>query len=260
MPNYQFILNELIELNSFPRKALTSIFYEAGPSALHHFQLSSSDIMLKGMWVRFVLELVASASTEYDWSNTMLLFINVVNGALLLHTEDHTILYYSLVMILVAVAKFNTIFKKDGYQMIIPTLVQVYSLHMRNKLVKKAIKFVWTKFYLLNQNVFFLQVTAAGSTLLSEEASLLSNSVNSKLVAESRKSVGMEAEVARRLNAKALFELISTLTTEARVEDELNILVSLCLSILSRYVVALISRLVDCIGVILWSVSKLHLA
>jgi hypothetical protein len=114
-----------VELSSFPRKALTSIFYEAGPSALQHFQLRSSDIMLKGMWVRFVLELVASVSVDYDWSNTLLLFMNVVNGALLLHGEDQTILYYSLVTILTTVTKFNPIFMKDGYQMIIPTLIQV---------------------------------------------------------------------------------------------------------------------------------------
>lgn len=74
-----------------------------------------------------MLELLTSVSADYDWSNTLLLFMNVVNGALLLHGEDQTILYYSLVTILTAVTKFNTIFVKDGYQMIIPTLVQVRS-------------------------------------------------------------------------------------------------------------------------------------
>ena len=219
-----------MELNSFPRKALTSVFYEAGPSARQHFQLRSSDIMLKGMWVQFVLELIASVSEDYDWSNTFLLFINVVNGALLLHSEDQTILYYSLVTILTAVTKFNSLFKKDGYQMIIPTLVQVYSLHMQNKLITRAIEFIWMKFYGLNKNVFFLQVTAAASTLLSEEAAVLSKGmVNSRLAVESRRSVHMEADEVKKLNAKALFELNTTLTTESRgVQDELNILVRWC--------------------------------
>lgn len=217
-----------MELSSFPRKALTSIFYEAGPSALQHFQVRSSDVMLKGMWVRFVLELIASASKDYDWSNTMLLFINVINGALLLHSEDQTILYCCMVTLLVTVTKFNSIFKKDGYQMIVPTLVQVYGMHSRNKLITTAIKFMWTKFYLLNGNVFFLQVTAAASTLLSEEAALLSNSVNAEFTAESRRSIKMEADEAKKVNARALFELNSTLTSENRgfIRDELNILVS----------------------------------
>ena len=85
--------------------------------------------MLKGMWVRFVLELVTSVRADYDWSNTLLLFMNVVNGALLLHGEDQTILYYSLVTMLTTVTKFNPIFVKDGYQMIIPTLVQVRRIY-----------------------------------------------------------------------------------------------------------------------------------
>lgn len=226
LPNYQFIHNELMELNSFPRKALTSILYEAGPSALQHFQIRSSDIMLKGMWVRFVLELVSSVGRDYDWSNTLLLFMNVVNGALLLHSEDLTILYYSLATILTTVAKFNAIFVKDGYQMVIPTLVQVYSRHMRNKLITKAIQFVWTKFYLLNKYVFFLQVTAAASTLLSEEAAALINGVSSKLAAESRRSAHVEDDEAKRLHSKALFELNGVLMGESReVQDELNLLV-----------------------------------
>ena len=100
---------------------------------------------------------------------------------------------------------------------------------MRNRFVTKAIEFVWMKFYLLNKNVFFLQVMAAGSTLLSEEAASLTNSVNSKLAAESRRNAHMEAEEAKRLYAKALIELNSTLTIEGREAlDELNLLVSSC--------------------------------
>ena len=183
--------------------------------------------MLKGLWVQFVLQLITSASQDYDWSNSMVLFVNVINGSLLLHSEDQTILYHSLVAILTVVTKFNSIFKKDGYQMIIPTLVQVYSLHMNNKLITKAIKFVWSKFYLLNKNTFFLQVMAAASILLSEEAALLSNNVSSTLAANSKRSMNMEVEEAKRMNAKALFELNGILASDSyRVEDELNILVS----------------------------------
>lgn len=228
LPNYQFIHNELVELNSFPRKALTCMALEAGPNALH-FQLRASDIMLKGMWVRFVMQLMVAASRDYDWSNSMLLFMNVVNGALLLHSENHTILYYSLATILIATTKFNSVFKKDGYQMIVPALVKVYRVHMKNKIVTNAIKFVWMKFYLLNGNNFLSQVMAAASSLLSEEAAFLSNNINSNLTSMPNKSssTSMEAEEANTMIAKALFELNGTLVDEKqRVEDELNILVS----------------------------------
>ena len=98
---------------------------------------------------------------------------------------------------------------------------------MKNKLVTKAIKFVWRKFYLLNENVFFLQVTAAAATLLSEEAAVLLSSVSSKLAVESRRSLHMEVEDIRRLNARALFDLINVLVDGRGVQDDLNIMVSL---------------------------------
>jgi len=81
--------------------------------------------MLKGTWVRFVLQLFRSIKPDYDLSNSMILFLNVVNGALLLHSENHTILRFCLASLLTAAGKFNAIFKQDGYQMIVPTLIQV---------------------------------------------------------------------------------------------------------------------------------------
>ena len=228
-PNYRFIPNELVELNSFPRKALTSILYEAGPSVHQHILLRASDIMLKGTWVRFVLQLFKSVKPDYDWSNSMILFLNVINGSLLLHSEDHTILQYSIATLLVAATKFTTIFKRDGYLMIIPTLIQVYALHMRNKLITGALKFLWTQFFLLDNNVFFLQVTAAAATLLSEETASLSNSVNSNIAAAlSAGSVNMEAEEAGKLYAKAVFELTEALDSESVLSDDLEVMVSGC--------------------------------
>ena len=185
--------------------------------------------MLKGMWVRFVMQLMVAASRDYDWSNSVLLFMNVVNGFLLLHSEDHTILYYSLATILITVTKFNSVFKKDGYQMVVPALVNIYHLHMKNKIITNAIKFVWVKFYILNGNIFISQVMAAASTLLSEEAAFLSNNISSSLttVPNRSSSNSIEAEEANRLIAKALFELNESLVDDKhRVKDELNILVS----------------------------------
>ena len=185
--------------------------------------------MLKGMWVRFVMQLMVAASRDYDWSNSMLLFMNVVNGSLLLHSEDHTILYYSLATILITVTKFNSVFKKDGYQMVVPALVNIYHLHMKNKIITNAIKFVWVKFYILNGNSFISQVMAAASTLLSEEAAFLSNNISSSLTTVPNRSSSnrIEAEEAKRLIAKVLFELNGSLVDDKhRVKDELNILVS----------------------------------
>ena len=227
-PNYRFVHMELVELNSFPRKALTSILYEAGPTALQHAHLRASDIMLKGMWARFVLQLFRSSKPDYNWSNSMILFLNVVNGALLLHSEDHTILRFCLASLLTAASKFSSIFKRDGYQMIVPTLVQVYALHMHNKLVTNALKFTWCQLYILDSNLFLLQAIAATAILLSEEASILSSNVSSTYTGFAQSTQTMEGEVAQRHHAKAVFELLEALDEDLPPDDELEILVRQC--------------------------------
>ena len=66
-PNYRFLHQELVALTSFPRQALTSVLYEAGPATLTHHHLRSADCMLMGAWVKFVLDLFICATADYDW-------------------------------------------------------------------------------------------------------------------------------------------------------------------------------------------------
>jgi len=178
VPNYNFIHKELVELTSFPRKVLTSLVQEAGQGGLQHYPLHSSDVMLKATWVGFVLELFKSTEPDFNWSNSMVLFLNVINGALLLHGANYGILRLCLVSLLTAAAKFNPVFKRDGYQMIVPVLIQVYALHMHNAMVTNALKFVWYHFHKLDGNTFISQVAASASTLFSENVATLSNKVN----------------------------------------------------------------------------------
>ncbi len=166
-----------MELNSFPRKVLTSLLQEAGQGGLSHYPLYTADVMLKGAWVRFVLELFKVAKPDFNWSNSIVLFMNVINGSLLLHGEDHSILRLCLVTLLTAAAKFNNMFKRDGYQIVIPVLIKVYALHMENSLITNAIKFAWHHMYLLDGNTFISQVAASASTLFSETVASLSSKV-----------------------------------------------------------------------------------
>ena len=219
---------ELVELNSFSRKALTSVQHETGPNAFQNVQLRASDVMLKGMWVRFVMQLILSAGRDYDWSNSLPLVMNVVNGSLLLHSVDHTILYFCLSTRLLTAAKFNSVFKEDGYMMIVPALIQVYSLHMKNKVITSAIRFMWLKIYTLDRNHFISQFMAASSTLLSEEVASLAHNIGStNLTGILTRASRMEAEEAKRLTARALFELNGVLVSDpGHVKDELQIMVS----------------------------------
>ena len=206
-----------------------SLLYEAGQSAFQDRELRTSDIMLKGLWARFILQLFTSVKADYEWSNSMALFLNVINGSILLHSEDHSILRFCLASLLTAASKFRSVFKKDGYQTIVPTIVQVYSLHMRNRLVTGALKFIWTQFYLLDKNVFLLQVIAATATILSEEAAILSSNVASACSTFVHSQI-VEGEEAQRIHSLAVFQLLDALDIDGRnmPADELDILVSWC--------------------------------
>ena len=185
--------------------------------------------MLKTTWVKFVLQLFKSLRPDFDWSNNIILFLNVINGALLLHSEDSTILKYCLASLLMAATKFNSIFKKDGYLMIVPTMIQVYALHPRNKLITEALKFIWAHFFLLDGNVFYLQVTAATATLVNTEAAFLSRSTTSSFTGQSNGLSNMEEGEARKFIIRAVYELTNSLNIEPYafpLADELGVRVS----------------------------------
>lgn len=187
--------------------------------------------MLKTMWVQFVLQLFKSMKPDFDWSNNIVLFLNVINGALLLHSEDSAILKFCLATLMMAATKFSAIFKTDGYLMIVPTLIQVYALHIRNKLITEALKFAWVHFHHLDGYVFFLQVTAATATLVNEEAAFLSRSVASSFSSLSSGLAHMDDGEARKLLVRAVTELTSSLDIEPPSFpplDELGIRVSSC--------------------------------
>ena len=110
-----------------------------------------------------------------------------------------------------AATKFNSVFKKDGYLMIVPTLIQVYALHIRNKLVTDALKFTWAHFFLLDGYVFYLQVTAATATLVNEEAAYLSRNVTSSFAGLSSGLSNMEDVEAKKLMVRAVYDLTASL-------------------------------------------------
>jgi hypothetical protein len=227
-PNYRFLHQELVALTSFPRQALTSVLYEAGPATLTHHHLRSADSMLMGTWVKFVLDLFICARTDYDWGNSLALFLNVINGALLLYSEDLSILRRGLAALIVVASKFVHVFRKHGYEMVVPALVQVYASHMNNKLITDALKFVWGKFYMLNldSNVFLLQAIAATATLLSEEAAMLSLTSGTQLHSFLH-SQQLDPVVVQQHNARAVFQLLESLGSVTAPPDHLHVM-SMC--------------------------------
>jgi hypothetical protein len=176
-PNSTFIFEELIKLSSFPRKTLDSIFYVFGSAALQKWQLRVSDTMLRGVWSKFILMLFSQLECDCQSDDTIILFLTVLNGSLLLQSEDHTILRNTLAALLTAVVKFGSIFRMNGYQMVVPCLIQAYALHIKNKMVTDAVQFIWIRFYWLNQAVFLLQAISSIANLFKSDVSNIATSL-----------------------------------------------------------------------------------
>lgn len=145
---------------------------------------------------------------------------------MLLQSEDHTILRTTLAALLTAAAKFESVFRANGYQMIVPSLVQVYALHLRNKMVTDAIKFVWIHFYWLNKNVFLLQAISSIANLFKPEVSVLSTSMGVNYSPLKFMDDGLLEE--QHLLEKATMALMSSLNSEedSIPNDNMDILVS----------------------------------
>lgn len=61
--------------------------------------------------------------------------------------------------------------------MVVPSLVQVYALHRKNKMVTAAIEYAWIAFYRVNQNLFLLQAISSIANLFNCEVSSLATSL-----------------------------------------------------------------------------------
>nr|XP_046194546.1 protein unc-80 homolog [Oncorhynchus gorbuscha] len=82
----------------------------------------------------------------------IMLFLNVFNGALLLHPEDSALRQYTATAINTAV-HFNHLFSLSGYQWLLPTMLQ-------------GIEFCVRQFYILHRKPFILQLFASVAPLL----------------------------------------------------------------------------------------------
>ncbi|KAL0832090.1 hypothetical protein ABMA28_001576 [Loxostege sticticalis] len=160
-----FLHDELMKLPSFPRKAL-----EADLTLYSHGPLGSTllglDVLHKFMWVRLIARMFEAMAGNFTSSRDIHLFLNVLNGALMLHSEDSLILRYVIATYVNAAFNFKSIFSTNGYLLIMPTLLQIYSNFQTNKLVTTTIEYAVKQFYLLNRKPFILQMFGSVSAIL----------------------------------------------------------------------------------------------
>lgn len=102
-----------MKLPSFPRKALESDLelYKCGPLGK---QLAGLDVLHKFMWVRLIARMFEAMAGNFAYSGDIHLFVNVLNGALVLHSEDACILRYVTATYINAAFHFKNIFSTNG--------------------------------------------------------------------------------------------------------------------------------------------------
>jgi hypothetical protein len=109
--------------------------------------------LLKLIWSLFSSMDAKTAST-LDIS----LFLTVVNGSFILHCENFNMVRNCLAIYINSAYHFQHIFATNGFLLIMPTLMKVYSNMQVNPVLKNAIEFASLQFYLMHRVPFILQV------------------------------------------------------------------------------------------------------
>ncbi|KAK7808763.1 hypothetical protein U0070_002327, partial [Myodes glareolus] len=193
---------DLLRLPSFPRSAIDAEFsLFSDPQAGK--ELFGLDTLQKSLWIQLLEEMFLGMPSEFPWGDEIMLFLNVFNGALILHPEDSALLRQYAATVINTAVHFNHLFSLSGYQWVLPTMLQVYSDYESNPQLRRAIEFACHQFYILHRKPFVLQLFASVAPLL--EFPDAANTGSSKGV-----------------SAQCLFDLLQSL--EGETTDILDIL------------------------------------
>ncbi|XP_008257305.2 protein unc-80 homolog isoform X1 [Oryctolagus cuniculus] len=156
---------DLLRLPSFPRSAIDAEFsLFSDPQAGK--ELFGLDTLQKSLWIQLLEEMFLGMPSEFPWGDEIMLFLNVFNGALILHPEDSALLRQYAATVINTAVHFNHLFSLSGYQWILPTMLQVYSDYESNPQLRQAIEFACHQFYILHRKPFVLQLFASVAPLL----------------------------------------------------------------------------------------------
>ncbi|KAL5011899.1 hypothetical protein ScPMuIL_010450 [Solemya velum] len=159
-----FLHEEFIKLPSFPRKALEAEF------GLYHGkwgkEIYGLDTLHKYNWVKLMYSMFKSMTKTFAWSSDLLLFLNVINGCIILHCEDTAMLRYCLAILINICRHFKHIFSMNGFMHVMPTILRVYSNNQSNPVICSAIQFACRQFYILHRKPFILQLFGSVAPIL----------------------------------------------------------------------------------------------
>uniref|UniRef100_H2XYZ2 Protein unc-80 homolog n=1 Tax=Ciona intestinalis TaxID=7719 RepID=H2XYZ2_CIOIN len=164
--NATFVQDELKKLWSFPKKAMDAEFFlfdtEYGEVIKH------LDIIQKCYWIDLVRTILLSLPREYPWNDDLIYLMHVLSSALVIHCEAAPLLRKYTASIIDIVVYFSHSFTLQGYSLILPTMLRVYSKHYSNKSVRSCLELVFKQMYQVHRKPFLLQLFACAAPLLSE--------------------------------------------------------------------------------------------
>ncbi|XP_069159541.1 protein unc-80 homolog isoform X1 [Procambarus clarkii] len=197
-----FLHEELTKLPSFPRKALEADFnlYKGGAMGK---EVRGLDQLHKYMWVQLVTRMFEGMAGNLTYITDLHLFLNVINGAFLLHCEDSSMLRLCMASYINAAHHFKNLFSTNGYLHIMPTILRVYSNYQSNKMVVTVIEFIVKQLYILHRKPFILQMLGSVATILDMDESAVYGDAN-------------------KIQPRRLFDIL--LSLERHHEDPLHIL------------------------------------
>ena len=151
-----FLNDELIKLPMFPSKALEADF-NLFPKLIDR-ELLTTDMLHKYSWCQLIWTLFSGMDNKSVNSWDVALFLNVVNGSFILHCEDVNMIRTCLAIYIKTARHFQHLFATNGFLLIIPSLIKVYSNTQVNPTLKNAIEFTCLQFYIMHRIPFILQV------------------------------------------------------------------------------------------------------
>ena len=92
-------------------------------------ELFGLDTLQKSLWIKLLEEMFLGMPSEFPWGDEIMLFLNVFNGALILHPEDSALLRQYAATVINTAVHFNHLFSLSGYQWVLPSMLQVSHFH-----------------------------------------------------------------------------------------------------------------------------------
>ncbi|CAI5452393.1 unnamed protein product [Caenorhabditis angaria] len=158
-----FLHDEFTHLPSFPRKSLETCFgMYYGPLG---DQLKAMESMHKFVWAKLMSDMFEKMENAFMFAD-LHLFINVINGIMIMHCEDVLILRRCAATYISISIHFNTLFASQGFFLIMPTLLRCYSQRQTNRIFCQVIEFICRQFYTLHRKPFLLQMCGAIANII----------------------------------------------------------------------------------------------